>query len=208
VNDTLRLMVYDRTCRGRGPLPGLTHSWWTGAHLYKLLGRFDAFHGASTWTEALAWLGTISADRPISEIQYWGHGHFGGARIGTTTLDAAILEERDPRHGLLCAVRDRLVEGGEALWWWRTCDTFGAVPGHAFAERFTGFMGAASAGHTFIIGPWQSGLHRLAPGERPSWPASEGLAEGTPEAPVRSRWSKPGEPNTVTCFAGRIPAGF
>ena len=27
----LRVMLYDDTCRGRGALPGLTHSWIAGA---------------------------------------------------------------------------------------------------------------------------------------------------------------------------------
>ena len=44
-------MVYDRTCRGRALLPGLTHAWWTGGVLYRGLRRFDAWYGARTWSE-------------------------------------------------------------------------------------------------------------------------------------------------------------
>ena len=37
----IRLMLYDRTCRGRGPLPGLTHAWSFGGVVYNLLGRIE-----------------------------------------------------------------------------------------------------------------------------------------------------------------------
>jgi hypothetical protein len=59
-----------------------------------------------------------------------------------------------------------------------------------------------------VIGPYQSGLHTIEPGETPGWPVEEGLIEGTADAPRRARWSTRGEPNTITCFHGRIPAGY
>ena len=63
----LRLMLYDRTCRGRGPLPGLTHAWSFGGVLYKLLGRIDAWYGAATWGEGLDWLIAASAQSPAGK---------------------------------------------------------------------------------------------------------------------------------------------
>ncbi|MGB1700273.1 MAG: hypothetical protein ACPHRO_09985, partial [Nannocystaceae bacterium] len=90
--------------------------------------------------------------------------------------------------------------------WFRTCETFGAQPGHDFARHLAAHMGARVAGHTYIIGPLQSGLHLLAPGQRPAWSDSEGLAEGTPQAPLRARWSSISAPNTITCLRRSLPA--
>jgi hypothetical protein len=59
-----------------------------------------------------------------------------------------------------------------------------------------------------VLGPYQSGLHTLVPGERPNWSAREGLLEGTAADPRRALWSAPREPNTITCLHGRIPAGY
>lgn len=203
----LRLMVYDATQGGRGPLPGLTASWWAGAHLYRALGRLDAWHPAETWADALGWLARVRPDRPIAEIQFWGHGHWGSARVAGEVLDRAALMPAHPHRRRLEAIRARLVPG-DGLWWFRTCETFGARAGHDLARAWADFFGARAAGHTFVIGPWQSGLHSLAPGAVPDWPADEGLVAGTPGAPVKAAWSRPGAPHTVTCLAGRVPQGW
>jgi hypothetical protein len=202
----LRLMVFDRTCRGRGPLPGLTHAWWTGGHLYRALGRLDGCRGVASWTEALSWLAEVEPERPLGEVQFWGHGKWGLARIDREPLDAEALGRSSPLRPLLDRVRDRLVDDG--LWWFRTCETFGARPGHAFARTFSDHMGCRAAGHTYIIGHWQSGLHTLAPGDEPEWPDDEALVEGTPDAPERALWSKRSAPNTITFLHGRIPTGY
>lgn len=192
----MRVVVYDRTCvRTRGRLSPI---WATGTHLYRALGRIDAARGVASWDEALAWLAAQPA--PIREIQYWGHGKWGGALVESDMLDASAFRTRRAR---LEAVRERLAP--DALIWFRTCETFGAKPGIAFAEQLADFFGARVAGHTYIIGFHQSGLHGLAPGARADWSAEEGLAEGTPEAPVRARWSRPWHPRTVTALHGAIP---
>lgn len=205
----LRLMIYDKTCTGvRGR--GLSEVWWAGALLYGGLGRLDAWRGVGGWDEALDWLGTFSpAGREgarIAEIQYWGHGNWGVVKIGADRLDAASLAEGHPHRRGLLRIRERLAPG--ALLWFRTCDTLGAARGQAFARGLTGLLGCDVAGHTHIIGPWQSGLHRLRPGAAPHWSASEGLAAGTPEQPERSTWSSPTRPNTITCLHNRVPAGW
>lgn len=200
----MRLMIYDRTCVHTGGIPvGLTHSWIVGARLYGAMGRFDAWYGAADWTEALEW---AARHEGISEIQFWGHGNWGLARIGSDRLDATALRSSHRLHAALESVRANF--SPEGLWWFRTCDTLGADRGHGFARRWTDFFGGSVAGHTHIIGPWQSGLHRLQAGAKPHWPATEGVREGTAGAPRRSTWSVPGLPNTIHCLRGRIPEGW
>jgi len=201
----LRLILYDRTCRGRAGL-GLSSAWRGGTHLYRALGRCDGSFGASSWEEGLAWLGTYRGDRPIDEVQYWGHGKWGRLYLDREVLDRSAFARQHVHHQGLAMLRERL--SPEALVWFRTCETLGATNGQAFAEACTAFFGCAVAGHTFIIGYWQSGLHRLQPGQVPHWSASEGLIEGSPDAPRRAGWSRPGQPRTISCLAGQVPPGW
>jgi hypothetical protein len=138
-------------------------------------------------------------------VQYWGHGRWGCLRMNGASLDIAALEPAHPLFPRLSALRERLA-GPEALFWFRTCETFGKPEGHAFARAWTRFFGCRAAGHTFVIGPWQSGLHLLAPGAEPHWSESEGL-QPDPNANV-ARWSGPLQPNTISCFGGRVPEDF
>lgn len=201
----LRLMVYDRTCHDEARFVGLSSAWSAGAVLYRALGRFDAARGVSTWDEAFEWLATYEPTRRIAEIQYWGHGKWGCALVDRQPFDAGALREGHPLHAKLEAVRERLVSGGDALFWFRTCETLGARAGLDFAPRLADHLGARVAGHTFVIGVMQSGLHGVMPGASPDWSPSEGLAEGTPDAPVRALWSSMQQPRTISCFQGAVP---
>jgi hypothetical protein len=196
-------MIYDRTCGA------LTASWKAGAVLYRALGRLDASYGAASWSEALEWLANHAPDRRIQEIQFWGHGNWGCAKIDGERLDAGALEPSDPRHALLSRIRERLVDGGAALWWFRTCETFGTEAGHAFARAWSRFFRCRVAGHTYIIWLAQSGLHAIDPDREPSWPIDEGTraAKDGRTAP-KARWSLWHHPNTISCFTGEIPASF
>lgn len=204
----LRLLVFDRTCRGRPLLPGLSHAWGAGAALYRMFGRLDATRGVESWEEALDFIASHRRDEPLAEVQFWGHGKWGSARVGTQKLDIRALRRHDALYPGLCAVQKRFATHGDGLWWFRTCETLGARPGHELARDLADHLGARVAGHTFIIGHVQSGLHSLQPGHTPSWPDDEGLREGTPTAPKRAWWSRWGRPNTITCWHGRIPAGY
>jgi hypothetical protein len=204
----LRLMVYDRTCVGKRVPVGLSTAWAAGSVLYRWQKRFDAVFGATSWDDALGWLGSYDSGRPIHEIQYWGHGQWGRVCVDEDVLDATAFA---PGHRLaprLTALRERLVPGAEALVWLRTCEAFGGAVGHDFASRLADGLGARVAGHTFIIGALQSGLHGLLPGHAPHWPADEGIAKGTAEKPLRAHGSGIRRPHTITCFDGAVPASW
>jgi hypothetical protein len=200
----LKLLVYDDTCKGGRAKIGLTHSWWLGGSFYRRIGRFDGVCAAHSWREALDFLIGFEAARPIGEIQFWGHGKWGEARIARDILDISSLQETSPLYAGLQDVAARM-QGPQSRFWFRTCETFGAEKGHAFASAFSTFMNCLVAGHTYIIGPWQSGLHCIKPGETPDWPVEEGVREGTPGAPTRAFWSRPGRGRTITCLQDRIP---
>jgi len=200
----MRLMIYDDTCRGRLTSPNLTEFWFLGSHLYKALDRIDHARPVRTWSEALEWLATVRPEEPIDEIQFWGHGKWGEVFIDGAPLDARALSPEHEHHAHPARIRER-IRGPQSLWWFRTCETFGCRPGMDFAEAWVDFFECRAAGHTFIIGPWQSGLHTLSPGQRASWPKGEGLSEGTPDEPLKALWSGPTQPNTITCLHNTFP---
>ncbi len=209
----LRLLVFDRTCRGPALLPGLSHAWAAGHYLYRALGRVDAGYGAASWAEALDWLAGFAPDRPIAEIQFWGHGRWGSARVAGEPLGVGALERGHAHYERLARVRARVLPGERGLWWFRTCETFGAAAGHTFARRWSRFFGCRVAGHTYVIALWQSGLHSVLPGQEPAWPLDEGLRAALARGPAatpggQALASHPGAPNTITFLHGRIPAGY
>ncbi len=196
-------MVYDDTCRRANTLPfGLTHSWIAGNLLYRGLGRIDASFAAHDWDGALQWLASFGAGA-IDEIQFWGHGKWGMALIDKDVLDVRALHTR---RRDLDAVKERLHK--DSMWWFRTCETLGGEAGHRFAAEWADHFGCSVAGHTYIIGPWQSGLHLHEPGTPIHWSAWEGVQEGSANNPTRAKWSAPREPNTISCLQSVVPAGW
>lgn len=207
MNRPLRVMLYDDTCRSSRLGPGLTHSWIAGGALYRARKKLDLYQGFSSWDDGLAWLAEVGSEHPISEIQFWGHGKWGMALIQGQRLDVSALTPGHRWYPHLCQVRQALV-GPQARWWFRTCETFGGHVGHQFATRWANFFGCKASGHTFIIGPWQSGLHTLSPGQSPDWSPEEGILEGDADDPRRASWSKQGAPNTISCLTADVPAAF
>lgn len=203
MSEALRLVVYDATQRFKKPL-GLGLSWTLGGPLYRALGRVDAWFGATDFASAFDWLARYPGGREIGEIQYWGHGKWGRVFLARDALDLRIASARHPLRPKLDAVRERLAP--DALIWFRTCETLGARAGRDFAAAVADYSGARIAGHTYVIGYFQSGLHELSPGAAPHWPESEGLARGSAEEPLLALNSAPNEPHTITCLTGRIPA--
>ena len=201
----LRLVVFDATQQKRPPR-ALGYSWRYGTPLYGVLGRHDGAFGARNFAEAFAWLNGYQLQRQIQELQFWGHGKWGHIFIDRQPLGRELLE---PGHSLNSAFqrfRERLAPN--PLIWFRTCETLGAQPGHDFASALADVTGARVAGHTFVIGFFQSGLHCLRPGRAPHWSNSEGIARGSPEAPQAAHDSSPWAPNTITCLTGEIPPDF
>ena len=209
----LRLMIYDATEKRWGRFINLSTIWRTGAGIYGLLNRFDDYYGAANWHDALSWLGRVKLPEPISEIQFWGHGKWGRALISDESLDTHSLDPHHCLHQHLQMIRTRLVANGlireqPALWWFRTCETIGAICGQQFARDWANFFECRVAGHTHAISFYQSGLHSLRPGESPGWSGNEGILEGDTHNPLRSAESKREAPNTITCFDGRVPDGW
>ena len=208
----MHLLVYDATGHGKARVqPLLTASWRIGSALYQRHpSKVDAVYGATTWEDALAWLCSVNPRERIDSVQYWGHGLFGRVLIGADVLDVTALSPGHPRHNDLIALRQR-VRDEDTLLWFRTCATFGRNTGHEFARSFTRFFGCRAAGHTFVIGPLQSGLHSLRAGDEPTWPVTEGVPrshhdqEQDPKTALSSSLSAP---NTISCLHGAIPAGW
>jgi len=205
MSDPLRLIVYDATQRSRPPR-ALGLSWQYGTHFYRALGRVDGAYGAHSFADAFAWLIRHDATRAIGEVQFWGHGKWGSVFIDREPLDRDLLRPSHRHHAAFNAVRERLTN--DSLLWFRTCETLGARRGRDFAAALGDATGARVAGHTFVIGFYQSGLHCLRPGQAPSWSDTEGLARGSADQPEVALTSQPNAPNTITCLTGRIPSGF
>jgi hypothetical protein len=201
----MRLVVYDATQRARPPR-ALGWSWHYGTRLYRALGRVDAAYGARSFADAFDWLSRYETQQPIHELQFWGHGKWGRAYIANEMIDRRLLEPSHEHHRAFRAFRARLVP--DALLWFRTCETLGASAGHDFARALGEATGARVAGHTFVIGFFQSGLHCLRPGHAPDWSTTEGLSRGSAEQPERALPSSPDAPNTITCLTGAIPEAF
>lgn len=197
-----RVMVYDKSLVGA---VSLSHAWYAGSKLYHFLGRFDASFGASSWSEALDWLIAFGPNR-IKEFQFWGHGKWGKIFIGQDLWDKSAFEPGHALYEPLDIFRICLAE--QPLLWFRTCETFGANAGHQFAMNCANFFNATVAGHTYIIGFNQSGLHSLRPHEEPNWSALEGIKKGSAEEPIQAKWSHPFAPHTISCLHSKIPVGY
>jgi hypothetical protein len=194
----IRLMTYDDTDWAG---EGLTTSWFAGGKLYKLFRTLDLVRPASSWREAFDWLSTVEPDKKIDVWQFWGHGSPGSVYIDGTPLTADALIPGHQFHNDLLVLKDRL--HSNSLVWFRTCSTFNGRIGKKFAVDLANFLGCRVAAHTFIIGPFQSGLHSIKPGQEPSWSDDEGR-----NSKGESLMSMPWYTNTITCLHGNVPKGW
>lgn len=185
----MNLVVYDRN-PGEGFMQRfLALSWALGCWIQKALGRVDAYYGAESWTDALAWLETHAG--PFTSIQYWGHGQPG--MVG--------MAGKGMPNGFFSTLKPKLLP--ETLIWFRCCLVFQGEAGHKFSQKQANALGCRIAGHTVVIGPWQGGLHTRGPNEAPSWDVTEG--EKPPALPPHLF---PVFSNTIFCLRTTVPKGW
>ena len=204
--EPIRVVLYDATDGFSPRRPGLSPVWALGARLYRGVGHATHRAAATGLDHALAWFRRLPEDTRVAEVQWWSHGNWGNARLGSQRLDERALLRGSKHAPDLDALARRL--SPDSLLWLRTCESFGARAGQRFAHALASRLGCRVAGHTYVIGFWQSGLHSLLPGASPSWPADEGVARGSPEAPKRAHISMPFSPYTIHCLNGAIPEGW
>ena len=221
----LRLVVFDATDTPRAALerrqaraaspdgkamgsPGLSPIWRAGTLLHRLTWAADASLGATSWPEALAWAAATSREsgRPIASLQVWGHGGWGSMEIGATALDSAALRSGHALAAPLDALKGAL-EGPESLLWLRCCSAFGHSTGSRFAEALALRLGCRVAGHTHIIGFFQSGTHSLRPGQKAAWDEGEGVKKSGGQA-ISALTSTASAPNTVSCLTLGLPEKY
>jgi len=183
----------------------LRMSWITGGLFYRLFRGVEVTRGFLDWPDAIEWLSTVEEDKKINSIQFWGHGSPGRVWINGEYLSIRSLLPTSPHRDLLLKLKSRLTP--ESTIWFRSCNVFAGKEGQMFATAFCQFMNCRIAAHTFIVGPWQSGLHTINPGEQPSWSKEEGVGKN-PDGTTKLLWSKPWSPNTIFCLTGKIPKGW
>lgn len=202
MTDNLDLMFYDSS-----PWAGeaLTFSFINGGKFYKMFRGIEKHAGFDSWTSALEWLATVEPNKKISSIQFWGHGAPATIAINDERLGISSLNVNSKYYSLLKSIKERL--NPDSLIWLRSCNCFTGKRGKIFAQNLANFFGCTVAGHTFIVGPWQSGLHTLRPGEIPTWSDTEGYKLNK-EGVLEKVWSLPWSPNTIFCLTGKIPENW
>jgi hypothetical protein len=126
-------------------------------------------------------------------------------RLGETRFDEGSLRVGHELGPLVDGLRTRLA-GPDAVVWFRCCSAFGATAGRRFAGAAARRLGCRVAGHTYIIGPFQSGTHAVRPGEEPAWDPAEGVKIDAEGQAIGAKWSGPFEPATVSCLRLGLPA--
>ena len=97
--------------------------------------------------------------------------------------------------------------GPEALVWLRCCSAFGATAGRRFAGAAARRLRCRVAGHTYLIGAFQSGTHAVRSGEEPAWDPAEGVTSDAEGRATRAKGSGPFEPATISCLRLGLPEG-
>ena len=216
----LRLIIYDATDTAPVAVPrivrrpdgaaegtgGLTRFWRMGAGLHRGIGRASAALGAGSWREALTWAADTATREgtQVSELQLWGHGGWGYMGMGDERLD--LTTAAGPLEAETAALARVLAPG--ALVWFRCCSAFGTADGQTFAAGMAERLRARVAGHSYIIGIWQSGTHSVAPGEAATWDPDEGVLHGAGGAAIGADVSSMNAPRTLHCFRPGLPAGW
>ena len=178
----------------------LRFSWVTGGKFYKLFRSVEHYNGFDNWIEALKWICSVEPDKKINSLQFWGHGSPGRVWINGDFLSARSVLASSDHKVHLSNLKNRLTN--DSLVWFRSCNVFAGKEGQLFAKVISSALECRIASHTYIVGPWQSGLHTIKPGQEPAWTEEEGL-DGD-----KKLWSMPWSPNTVFCLTGKVPESW
>jgi hypothetical protein len=177
----MRVLLYDNTDR-------LTIFWAAGRYLSK----WDAVISASSWKDALEQLWEL--DKPVMELQFWGHGAEGFPLIDGFPLSTELQKE----------LAEACDFQPESVVWWRACDVFSGERGQRFAVSFCQIAGCSHVGHTRVISwPWpifHSGGHGIRPGATPHWDVTEGEEDND--------GSGPSKPNTCLVTRMKVPESW
>jgi hypothetical protein len=165
----MRVFVFDNT------QSYLTASWWIGSLLRSLRKGRDMIFSVESWADMVKQLEPLKG---VKRVEYWGHGSMGSVSCDHRRMGPDVLP----------AVK-HIMDGPESLWWWRTCSSFRAERGRAFAQSCASTLECRVAGFQHTIWMWQSGLQVATPNEVPDWDDEGG------------KWSKPWMPNTVFCMS-------
>lgn len=185
----MRVTVYDKNPGAGFSQWFLKTCWELACWFQKLVGAVDAYYGAKSWEDAQKWL--LEQKRPLTVIQYWGHG---------SPASVWLAQKLVPASEWL-SLKPAVVP--ETLLWFRACSVFQNMSGQSFSQKLANGLGCTIAGHTFVIGPFQGGLHTRRPNTEPSWPFHEGT--------LKSKWPdhlKWWNPNTIFCLRTKIPEGW
>lgn len=178
----------------------LRFSWITGGKFYKLFRSVEHHDGFDSWIKALNWINSVEPDKKINSLQFWGHGSPGRVWINGEYLSARSVLASSEHRAHLNNLKNRLTK--DSLVWFRSCNVFSGKEGKLFAKVMATALDCKIASHTFIVGPWQSGLHSISPGQEPYWGDEEGMKDG------EKLWSMPWSPNTIFCLTGKVPKGW
>jgi hypothetical protein len=186
----MRVAIYDKN-----PGPGFNQwflclTWKIGCFLHKLFGKLDAYYGAESWDAAFAWL--EHQPKPLTSIQYWGHGSPGSVWLAQKALPSTRF------RGIIPSVTP------DTVLWFRTCSTFQGQRGYDFSKYLTTLLNCTVAGHTRVIGVFQSGLHTRKPNQEPGWPLEE---KDKGPAWLVGMGIQFGN-NTIFCLRSSIPKGW
>lgn len=199
MNNELDIMFYDSSDWAGEQL---RFSWITGGKFYKTFRGVEHHQGFDSWVEALKWIVSVEPDKKINSIQFWGHGSPGRVWINGEALSARSVLATSEHRDLLLKLKERLTK--DSVVWFRSCNVFSKQEGHLFAKLFSKMLGCRIASHTFIVGPWQSGLHTIEPDQEPTWSIEEGIKKKK-DGSEEKLWSMPWSPNTIFCLTGQIP---
>jgi len=149
--------------------------------------------GVSSWHDALDKItDAVPPGTRLMELQLWGDGAPGMPTINGKSAPDIFWKEL---ANLVMA---------DSLVWFRMCSVFFGHKGQAFAERTANELNCRIAGHTRVIGPLQSGLWTLRPGQTPRW--ADGMATDHGDwQDYKSSWHAP---RTIFCTTMKVPEGW